>query len=282
MNRVFKSLALLLLTALLIGCGTAPHTDTAATTPEEKILLPPVWTTPTNQYLTEDRTRFRMIGDTLYWDVQDPTGSSDEWICCEIPVDEIIGNNNYHCPVRYYPLRMGYTDEKRQTLYLAFDRPVRYADETHPDDFYVAHFLYLSEDGGRTWTPMTSPTVSGRKDRMSAVCFHKKGAGCIAISQYAGEDFSSYEIYITYDNGKTWAQAPLPKAPEGYSVQHPHIQSCRIDDSGAVQLDYYVNICYDLDEGWVEDIWTYQKSPSDTGWTLITNLPPAPVYPDGK
>ena len=284
MNRVFKSLALTLLAALLIGCGADPHTDTTATTQEEEILLPPIWTTPTNQYLTEDRTRFRVIGDTLYWDVQDPTDPSNnaEWLCHEIPFTEIIGNDSYTCPVRYYPLRMGYMDAEKQTLYLAFDRPVRYADETHPDYFYVAHFLYLSKDGGRTWTPMASPTMSGRKDNMSAVCFNKNGKGCIAIHQYGDVDFAFYEIYLTDDFGATWTQTVLPTAPKGYSVRSSYIQRCRIDDKGTVHLDYHVNTCYDLEAGRVDDVWTYQKSPSDADWTLVNDLPPAPVTTGGK
>ncbi len=282
MNRVFKFLALLLLTALLIGCGTAPHTDTAATTQEEKILLPPVWTTPTNQYLTEDRTRFRMIGDTLYWDVQDPTDPSVNaaWICNEIPVDEIIAKDVDHCPVRYRPLRMGYMDAEKQTLYLAFDRPVRYGNEVYPDYFYIAHFLYFSEDGGRTWTPMTSPTMSGRKDSLSEIQFHPSGSGYLSIWKYPGDCLD--EIYITEDGGKSWTKPDPLDIPAVYFNARIADMFCTLTETGAIRLTYEVLIYYGHQTGTVVTQWIYEKMPGEGIWTRLSEMPPVPVYLDGK
>ena len=282
MTRVFQTLALILLAALLIGCGADPHTDTTATTQEEEILLPPAWTTPTNQYLTEDRTRFRVIGDTLYWDVQDPTDPSNnaEWLCHEIPLTEIIGNDTYTCPVRYRPLRMGYMDEDRQTLYLAFDRPVRYADETHPDYFYVAHFLYLSEDGGRTWTPMTSPTMSGRKDSLSEIQFHPSGVGYLSIWKYPGDCLD--EIYITEDSGKSWTKPEPLDIPAVYFSARVTDMFCTLTETGAIRLTYEVGIYYGHQSGLVFSQWIFEKMPGEGVWTRLSEMPPVPVYPEGK
>lgn len=282
MNRVFKSLALTLLAALLIGCGADPHTDTTATTQEEEILLPPAWTTPTNQYLTEDRTRFRVIGDTLYWDVQDPTDPSNnaEWLCHEIPFTEIIGSDSYTCPVRYRPLRMGYVDEDRQILYLAFDRPVRYADETHPDYFYVAHFLYLSKDGGRTWTPMASPTMSDRKDSLSEIRFHPSGVGYLSIWKYPGDCLD--EIYITEDGGQSWTKPEPIDIPVVYFNARVTDMFCTLTETGAIRLTYEVGIYYGHQSGLVFSQWIYEKMPGEGVWTRLSEMPPVPVYPEGK
>ena len=282
MSRVFQFLAITLLAALLIGCGTDPHTDTTATTQEEEILLPPIWTTPTNQYLTENRTRFRVIGDTLYWDVQDPTDPTNraEWICHEIPLIEIIGNDNYTCPVRYRPLRMGFIDEDRQILYLAFDRPVRYADEAHPDYFYVAHFLYLSEDGGRTWTPMASPTMSGRKDSLTEIRFHPNGVGYLSIWKYPGDCLD--EIYITEDGGKSWTKPEPLDIPAVYFNARVTDMFCTLIETGAIRLTYEVGIYYGHQSGLVISQWIYEKMPGEGVWTRLSEMPPVPVYPEGK
>lgn len=277
MNRLFKTLTLSLLAALLIGCGAEPHTDTATTAQAEEISLPPVWTTPTNQFVTEERTRFRMIGDTLYWDVQDPSDPSinAEWICNEIPISEIIGNDTYTCPVRYYPLRMGYMDAEHRTLYLAFDRPVRYADY-----FYVAHFLYLTTDGGRTWTAMTSPTMSGNKDSLSEVDFRENGVGYLSIWQYPGDTLD--EIYITEDGGQSWTLAdPLTIPPEYFNARC-HSKTCSMAEDGTIRMEYEVSIYYGHQTGKVIYPWIYERKPSEGTWTLLTDLPPIPVYPDGK
>ena len=282
MSRVFKSLALTLLAALLIGCGADPHTDTIATTQEEEILLPPAWTTPTNQYLTEDRTRFRVIGDTLYWDVQDPTDPSNnaEWLCHEIPLTEIIGNDSYTCPVRYRPIRMGYMDAEKQTLYLAFDRPVRYADEVYPDYFYIAHFLYFSEDGGRTWTPMTSPTMSDRKDSLSEIQFHPSGIGYLSIWKHPGDDLD--EIYITEDGGKSWTKPDPIDIPSVYFSASITDMFCTLTETGAIRLTYEVGIYYGHQSGLVFSQWIYEKMPGEGVWTRLSEMPPVPVYPEGK
>lgn len=282
MKRIFKSLALLLLAALLIGCSTDPHTDTTTTAQTEETSIPPEWMTPTNQYVTENRTRFRMIGDTLYWDVQDPTDPSNnaEWICHEIPLAEIIGNDSFTCPARYYPLRMGYIDTEQQTLYLAFDRPVRYADETYSDSFYVAHFLYHSKDGGRTWIPMTSPVISDSRDRLSEVKFHQSGIGYLSIGQYPGDTLD--EIYITEDGGQSWTCPNPLELPSVYFNADITDKSCSLTEDGTIRLTYQVSIYYGHHQGRMTYPLIYEKIPGEGAWTSLGEMPPIPIYPDGK
>lgn len=282
MRSIFKSLTLLLLVTLLLGCGTPPTFPAETTSSISQITLPPLWVTPTNQFLTEDRTRFRMIGDTLYWDVQDPTDPSNsaKWIRNEIPIREIIDNEDFVCPVRSRPLRMGYMDREKQILYLAFDRPVRYADETHPDGFYIAHFLYRSEDGGRTWTPMTSPTMSETRDSLSEIRFHPSGSGYLSVWRYPGD--GPNEIFITEDGGQSWSIPEPLHLPSVYFSASIMDKTCTLDEDGTIRLTYEVKIYYGHQTGSLTYLLVYEKVPGEGVWTFLSEMPPIPVYPDGK
>jgi photosystem II stability/assembly factor-like uncharacterized protein len=69
------------------------------------------------------------------------------------------------------------------------------------------HALFLTADGGRTWTPITPPGV--RPSSVKGVFFLDPGHGWLVWSRPAPRGLFRLEISATVNGGRSWSTAPL-------------------------------------------------------------------------
>ena len=127
---------------------------------------------------------------------------------------------------------------------------------------------------------MTSPTMSDRKDSLSEIQFHPNGVGYLSIWKYPGDCLD--EIYITEDGGQSWTKPKPIDIPAVYFNARVTDMFCTLTETGAIRLTYEVGIYYGHQSGRVFSQWIYEKMPGEGVWTRRSEMPPVPVYPEGK
>lgn len=245
------------------------------TTAQTEPVVPPEWTYASNQYITDEGVRFRLVGDHMFFEY-DATGEQ-KWDTYAIAIEDMRDGywlNSLTC------MFFGQLDEEGKKLWLAFGEPYEAPNYASGR----THFLYFSEDGGQTWLPTNVPALQDNGIitflNLTVADVNANGVACMVMDRY-NSVFSYVEVYCSWDFGNTWTRISVEHQLYGYSER---ITDCRVLDDGTIQIDLQKSICYDPAEGMVTDIFIYEKKPTAEKFTLVNEIPPGttPTWPEAK
>ena len=256
--------AAVLLCLSLVGCQPAAGGEVTGVG-QTHAASEPAWTYAGNSYLTDEGVRFRLSDGELAFEVL--TGDGTTWCTYRVPVRDMSGGEGYCLPhvetvERFLgtTLFFGQTDDRGEKLWLAFGL----AEEYPSNSFCFAHFFYLSDDGGETWTSAAPPALTvntlGCRQTMKAAAMHQNGTMC-AVMEASGLEMKYTEAWVSPDFGKTWEEVPF--AVDELSVCD-RVTSCRVAEDGTVRID-----------GVSGDgaVLVYEKAPAAKAFVCISRVP---------